>query len=449
MSMVIGYTSAYTSPADFSLRRDFKIGENEMSWVGGLLPLGAVLGGLLGGPSIENIGRKSTLLLSDVFFLVALAVNYFARDYYYLYISRALVGVGVGFASLTFPVYLGETIQPEVRGTLGLLPTTLGNIGILLCFLLGNLLEWRELAGIAMLLTIPFLVIFVWIIPETPRYYVSKDKLEQCRQSLEWLRGKKQDITKEFDELVRSQKEQALKNEGIKDLFTKANMRPLLICLSLMFFQQFSGINAVIFYTTTIFRGSGSTLPPLLCTTIVGVVNMLSTFIANALIDRLGRKILLYISSGSMAVCLGSLGLYYYVKDIMKLDVTQFGFVPLASLIVFALGFSLGFGPIPWLMMGEILPAKIRGPAASLATAFNWTSTFVITKTFPIMIATLGFCVTFWFYGVMVVLAGIFTVIFVPETRGRSLEDIEKLLSGQKTRRMSSVANLKPLPSTF
>ncbi|XP_044764963.1 facilitated trehalose transporter Tret1-like isoform X2 [Coccinella septempunctata] len=449
VSMLVGYTSGYTSPADKSLRNDFSIGDNEMSWIGGLMPLGAVLGGLLGGPSIDYFGRKWTLLLTDVFLMLAWSVNYFAQDYYYLYVSRSLVGVGVGFASLTFPVYLGETIQPEVRGTLGLLPTTLGNIGILVCFTVGMVLEWKDLAGIAVLMTLPFLLIFIWIIPETPRWYVSKDKLEDCKKSLEWLRGNKQDITKEFDDLVRNQKEQVLKNEKISDVFTRSNFKPLTICLTLMIFQQFSGINAVIFYTTSIFRASKSTLEPEICTIIIGVVNVCSTFIANALIDRLGRKMLLYISSVSMAVCLGTLGFYYYFKDVTNMDVTDYGFVPLASLIVFALGFSLGFGPIPWLMMGEILPAKIRGPAASIVTAFNWASTFVVTTTFPIMNKSLGSCYTFWFYGLMVVLGFIFTVICVPETRGKSLEDIERLMSGQEVRRMSSKANMKPLPSTF
>lgn len=449
VSMLVGYTSGYTSPADKSLRSHFGIGDNEMSWIGGLMPLGAVVGGLLGGPSIDFFGRKWTLLMTDAFLMLAWTMNYFAQDYYYLYVSRSLVGVGVGFASLTFPVYLGETIQPEVRGTLGLLPTTLGNIGILVCFTVGMLIDWKDLAGIAVLMTLPFLLIFIWIIPETPRWYVSKDKLEDCKKSLEWLRGSKQDITKEFDELVRNQKEQVLKNETISDVFTRSNLKPLTICLTLMIFQQFSGINAVIFYTTSIFSDSKSTLAPEICTIIVGAVNVFSVFIANALIDRLGRKILLYISSVSMAVCLGTLGSYYYSKDVIKMDVSEYGFVPLVCLLVFALGFSLGFGPIPWLMMGEILPAKIRGPAASVVTAFNWASTFVVTKTFPIMNKSLGSCYTFWFYGVMVVLGLIFTVICVPETRGKSLEDIERLMSDQKVRKMGSAANMKPLPSTF
>lgn len=450
VSMVIGYTSGYTSPADTSLRKDFNIGDQEMSWVGGLMPLGAVIGGLLGGPSIENLGRKWTLLVTDVLFIIAWAVNYFAKNYFYLYVSRSLVGIGVGIASLTFPVYLGETIQPEIRGTLGLLPTTFGNIGILICFLMGQLgLEWRELAGLATLLTIPFIAIFIWIIPETPRWYVSKGKLEQCKKSLEWLRGRDQDITKEFDTLVQSQKETELKSSSISDILSKSNLKPLAVVLSLMFFQQFTGINAVIFYTTSIFKASGSSLPAMTCTTIIGLVNMLSTFIANALIDKLGRKILLYMSSIAMIITLGALGGYYYCKDTLHVDVTEYGYVPLASLIVFVFGFSLGFGPIPWLMMGEILPAKVRGPAASVATAFNWISTFIITKTFPVMIEATGFAATFWFYGVMVIGALIFTIAFVPETRGRSLEDIEKLLSGQKVRKMSAATNLKPLPSTF
>lgn len=422
-----------------------------MTWITSLMPLGALGGGLLGGVLIENLGRKWTILLSDILFLAAFLVNYFAQNYIYMYVSRIIAGTSVGILSLTLPVYLAETVQPEVRGTLGLLPTAFGNIGILLCYLFGTFYEWKQLALVGVLLAIPFVIVF-WVIKETPRFLISKNKEEESRQSLQWLRGSKTNIDKEFHELKKNLQDEESEEsalESLKMLFSINHLKPMGIVLGLMAFQQWSGINAVIFYTTKIFTESGSNLNESVSTTIVGVVNFVSTFIAAALIDKLGRKVLLYISSVSLVLSLAVLGTYFYLKDVSKIDVGSIGFIPLASFIVYVLGFSLGLGPVPWLMMGEILPAKIRGPAASVATSFNWSCTFIVTNIFLKLSDLIGFHFTFWIFGIIMFAALLFTIFFVPETRGQSLADIERKLAGLKVRRMSSVANLKPMPSSF
>ncbi|ENN81138.1 hypothetical protein YQE_02505, partial [Dendroctonus ponderosae] len=452
VSMIIGYCSAYTSPASISLERDFNLDSAKLTWITSLMPLGALGGGILGGLLIENLGRKWTILLTDLLFLVAFIVNYFAQNYVYMYVSRIISGVSVGVLSLTLPVYLAETVQPEVRGTLGLLPTAFGNIGILLCYLFGTFYEWQQLALVGVVLSIPFVIVF-WVIRETPRFLISRGKEEETQQALQWLRGPNTNIEKEFHELQKSYQEETETDEtaceSLKVLFSLNNFKLMGIVLGLMAFQQWSGINAVIFYTTKIFKESGSTLDETISTTIVGVVNFISTFIAAIFIDKLGRKVLLYISAVSMVLSLGVLGAYFFLKDATDIDVGFLGFLPLASFIVYVLGFSLGFGPIPWLMMGEILPAKIRGPAASVATGFNWTCTFIVTKIFLLLADEIGFHFTFWIFGAIVFLSLLFTIFFVPETRGQSLADIERKLAGIKVRRMSSVANLKPMPSSF
>ena len=185
-------------------------------------------------------------------------------------------------------------------------------------------------------------------------------------------------------------------------------------------------------------------MDPNLCTIIVGIVNFGSTFVATALIDRLGRKILLYMSSVSMIVSLTTLGGFFYMK-INGMDVHAFSFLPLGSFVIYVIGFSLGFGPIPWLMMGEILPAKIRGSAASVATSFNWACTFIVTKTFSNVLEIIGQHGTFWLFGVICLIGLFFVICCVPETSGRSLEEIERGLTGP-VRRMSAVANMKPTP---
>lgn len=447
-SMVVGFSSAYTSPALVSMMdrniTSFEVTDQAGSWVGGIMPLAGLVGGILGGPLIEYLGRKNTILATATPFIISWLLIACATHVAMVLVGRALSGFSVGVASLSLPVYLGETVQPEVRGTLGLLPTAFGNIGILMCFVAGNYLDWSNLAFLGATLPVPFLLL-MFFIPETPRWYVSRGRDDRARKALQWLRGKKADVDPELKGIIRSHQdaERHASKSALLDLLKKANLKPLSISLGLMFFQQLSGINAVIFYTVSIFRDAGSTIDENLCTIIVGVVNFIATFIATMLIDRLGRKMLLYISAVAMIITLMTLGGFFYAKNSGQ-DVSQVGWLPLAAFVIYVLGFSLGFGPIPWLMMGEILPGKIRGSAASVATAFNWLCTFIVTKTFSDIILAIGTHGTFWLFGSICIVGLVFVIVYVPETQGKSLEDIERKMMG-RVRRMSSVANMKPL----
>ncbi|XP_046825430.1 facilitated trehalose transporter Tret1-like isoform X2 [Vespa crabro] len=448
-SLVVGYSTSYTSPALVSMQSNetemtFEVTKQMGMWIGSIMPLSALFGGIAGGPFIEYFGRRNTILGTAVPFIVAWVLIGLAQNIPMILIGRAICGFCVGITSLSLPVYLGETIQPEVRGSLGLLPTAFGNTGILMCFIAGMYLNWRYLALLGSTLPIPFLVL-MFAIPETPRWYISKGKTKRARKSLQWLRGKNVDITEELTtiEELHVESERDIQN-GLTELLKPNHLKPILISLGLMFFQQMSGINAVIFYTVQIFKDAGSTVDENISTIIVGIVNFLSTFIAAAVIDKLGRKMLLYISGVSMVITLVSLGSYFYINT-GDTDVSNIGWIPLISLIIYVIGFSLGFGPIPWLMMGEILPARIRGTAASIATAFNWTCTFVVTKTYEDFKGLIGAYGTFWFFGIICAIGLIFVNVWVPETRGRSLEEIEKRFAGP-VRRMSAVANMKPTP---
>lgn len=413
------------------------------------MPLVALVGGIFGGPLIEFIGRKYTIIVTNILFVLSWILIATAQNVYYIYVGRSVAGIAVGIASLVLPVYLGETLQPEVRGMLGLFPTAFGNGGILVCFIAGSYVNWSSLAYIGIAIAVPFFIL-MFLIPETPRWYVSKNKEKQAVKALKWLRGDG-DIKEEYSNLkcVATESDDERTN-NIKDLFRREHIRAILISLGLMLFQQFSGINAVIFYTTTIFKLAYTSIDENYCTIILGAVNFMSTFIATLVIDKLGRKILLFISGGAMIVTLGILSIYFYIKDNTTISIAEYGWVPLVTLLLYVLAFSLGFGPIPWLMMGEILPAKIRGSAASLSTAFNWMCTFVVTKTFANFIDGLQIWGTFLLFAGICMISILFIALFVPETSGRSLEDIEEKLTGRsRIRRMSSIANLKPMPTSF
>lgn len=395
------------------------------------MPLAALVGGIAGGPLIELLGRRRTIIMIAVPFFLGWMLIANAPNVIAIFAGRVFCGICVGVGSLAFPVYLGETIQPEVRGAIGLLPTAFGNIGILLAFFIGRYLDWSNLAFFGAALSVPFFLLMLFA-PETPRWYVTKRRPDEARKALQWLRGKNVNVDREMQDLTRSQAEADRQGgNAFKTLFSMKYAPAVMIALGLMLFQQLSGINAVIFYAGEIFENSGSTIDGNLSSIIIGVVNFVSTFIATALIDRLGRKMLLYMSSVSMIVTLVTLGAYYYIKDAMLVDVSAFGWIPLASLVIYVLGFSIGFGPIPWLMLGEILPSRIRGTAASLCTAFNWTCTFIVTKTFHNIIEAINMYGTVWLFSVICFIGLFFVIFFVPETRGKSLEEIEKKLTSR------------------
>lgn len=413
------------------------------------MPLAALAGGILGGPLVDYIGRRRTILFTAPPFFLGWMLIATAKIVHLVLIGRAICGLCVGIGSLAFPVYLGETIQPEVRGFLGLFPTAIGNIGILLCYAAGKYLDWSELAYLGSVLPIPFFILML-MIPETPQWYLSQGRSDDARKALQWLRGKNAKIDNEMRDIALSDAEVEAGDSTFKEIISRKYLKSISISLGLMFFQQLSGINAVIFYTVDIFKMSGSAVDEHLSTIIVGLVNFISTFIATALIDRAGRKILLYISSVTMTITLVILGSFFFVRDNLELDVTNLGWLPLTSVMIYLLGFSLAFGPIPWLMMGEILPARIRGAAASICTAFNWLCTFTVTKTFHNIIDAISPAGTFWLFGCICFIGLFFVIVCVPETRGKSLDEIENKLTGRasvRTRRMSSIANIKPLPS--
>lgn len=459
-SMAVGFSAGYTSPALASMASDnatFSVTEEEKSWIGSLMPLSALTGSIIGGYFIDALGRKMVILLCGPPFILAWLLIGSAVNIWMIYVGRAIGGFCIGLLTLTLPVYLGETIQPEIRGILGLLPTTIGNGGILICYLVGSYVNWWWLAYVGAIIPVVFTTLMCFV-PETPRWYISKDRVDDAERSLQWLRGSAADVEFELGAIQENYELAKQESSSFKDILSKQYARPFLLSTGLMLFQQLSGINAVIFYTVDIFEMSGSSISGHLSTIIVGVVNLLSTFVANSVIDKLGRKILLYASSGLMVVSLVSLGSFFYIKSYAENfppteegyaewqeSVANLSWLPLVSFMVYVIAFSLGWGPIPWLFMGEALPAKIRGPAASLVTALNWSCTFIITKTFPGLLKAIGPSSVFFMFTGIMTLGSLYTIFFVPETRGKTLEEIEEELSGRKMRRNRKISTTSGL----
>jgi MFS family permease len=243
-----------------------------------------------------------------------------------------------------------------------------------------------------------------------------RENNNEASSALKWLRGPQYDPTEEIAELQNDNEEQKANNLSAVEALTRpTSIRGLVICFGLMFFQQVSGINAVIFYTTDIFKAAGTGIDPEIATIIVGVMQVVATFVASLVVDRLGRRLLLLVSDSVMALCTLVLGIYFFMKSQDASSVDSIGWIPIVALCVFIVTFSLGFGPVPWLMMGELFASDVKGIAAPLTGTLNWfLGEIFIVK---------SFCG-------LSVLGTVFVFLVVPETKGKSLNEIQLMLSG-------------------
>jgi MFS transporter, SP family, xylose:H+ symportor len=405
--------------------------------------IGCIIGGLMGGWVSTHIGRKRGLVIAAVLFLLS-ALGAAAPEFPFAPIGhggpsymgffvfyRILGGIGVGLASMLSPMYIAEIAPPKVRGNLvawnqfaiifGMLVIYFVNFGISKtgsgdAWL--NTIGWRYmfLSG-----TIPaaLFLLLLFFVPETPRFLMLKGNESGARAVLSKL------VTPEEREQELSEIRASLSEHHSGKLFSYGALL-ILIGITLSVFQQFVGINVVLYYATDIFKGMGmSTNASLLQTIIVGAVNLAFTVVAVLSVDHFGRKPLQIIGALVMAVSMITLGADFWLGGK--------GMVALVAMLVYTAGFAVSWGPVTWVLLSEIFPNQIRGKAMAVAVAAQWVANYLVSWSFPILdenpylVAHFKHGFAYWIYGVMSILAALFMWRFVPETKGRSLEQMEKL----------------------
>ena len=261
-------------------------------------------------------------------------------------------------------------------------------IGIVEVISVGICGSWRWLTISCLFLTVLWIGC-IFFIPESPVHYITLKRYSDARESLEWLRGTN-DVEIEYEEIVRGVEESSRNSTaGFRELFKKENFLPFMIAMTLMLGQQFSGMNAVMFYANSIFEEANTGLSSSVENIIISIVQVVATMAGAVFMDKLGRRILLNMSSVFMGVSLGVLGWYFYIAEYNKDLAAKIDILPVASLSIFVAFFSIGFGPIPWLMMSELFSADIKSMASSITTSFNWTLAFVVTKFFTNLVDAL------------------------------------------------------------
>ncbi|KAI3359301.1 hypothetical protein L3Q82_002818 [Scortum barcoo] len=440
-----GYSLVYSSPVLPKLKSPdveprLRMDTEQAAWFGSIYSLGAAAGGLGAMLLNDMIGRKLSIMMSAVPSTIGYMLMGGAVDLWMLQLGRFLTGVAGGMTAASIPVYISEISHKSVRGALGSCPQITAVFGALALYALGLVVPWRWLA-VAGEVPALLMVVLLLFMPCSPRRLLSLGRQQQAEQALRWLRGAHYDIHIELNAIQHSINTQG--KVTWSELATPIYYRPIIISVVMRFLQQMTGITPILVYLESIFSQSKVSLEPRYDAAIVGAVRLFSVATAAVLMDKAGRKALLYTSS--MLMFLSSLTLTMISHTTacppgptphnitMSLDYislnasgdTTAGLIPLISTVVFIFGYAMGWGPITWLLMSEVLPLVARGVASGLCVTVSWLTAFMLTHAFTHLVDSYGLYVPYLCFTVVCVLCLLFNAVCIPETRGRSLEEIE------------------------
>lgn len=421
------------------ISNEFQITHHQQEWVVSSMMFGAAVGAIGSGWLNFRLGRKYSLMIGAVLFVIGSLCSALAPDVEVLIISRVLLGLAVGIASYTAPIYLSEIAPEKIRGSMISMYQLMITIGILAAYLSDTGFSysgsWRWMLGV---ITLPALLLFigVFFLPDSPRWLAVRGNNDKARRVLEKLRDSSEQAKRELDEIRESLQ---VKQSGWA-LFThnKNFRRVVYLGILLQVMQQFTGMNVIMYYAPKIFgmAGFASTSQQMWGTVIVGLVNLLATFIAIALVDRWGRKPTLKLGFLVMAVGMGVLG------TMMHLGIESIAekYFSIAMLLMFIIGFAMSAGPLIWVLCSEIQPLRGRDFGITVSTTTNWIANMIVGATFLTMLDKLGNANTFWVYAVLNLIFIIITVVLIPETKNVSLEHIERnLMKGKALRNIGEI----------
>jgi len=425
--MLFGYDTGVISGAILFIKQQFALSATLQEIVVSAVLLGAVIGAAVGGFLADRFGRRNIIILAAMLFILGGLGSALAPTVTWLVVARVVVGMAVGGASFISPLYISEVAPKEIRGSLVFLNQLAITSGIVLAYLVDygftNVAGgWRWMLALSAVPAI-LLGVGMWFMPESPRWLVGRNKGREAQSILTRIRSH-ENVDDEIEEIRDSLEQQSA---GWGQLFSSGIRKALIVGVGLAILQQITGINTVIYYAPTILQFSGfeSAAMSILGTIGIGAINVLFTLVAIWLIDRVGRRVLLLVGLVGMVLSLSVLGLAFQLPSLAS----SLSWIVVGSLMLYVASFAVGLGPVFWLLISEIYPLKVRAQAMSVATVANWAANLIVALTFLSLVQWIGRPFTFWLYALVGIGTWIFTYFLVPETKGRSLEDIQKAIS--------------------
>lgn len=432
--LLFGYDTAVISGAIGNLTEYFHLTPIETGWAISSALVGCLIGAFISDYLSNRFGRKTAMIISAVFFMLSSIGTAVPETFTLFVIFRIVGGVGIGIASMVVPMYIAEIAPPKRRGAL------VGNyqlaivIGIVVVYFVNYFIAlqgdatwnlntgWRWMFGSETIPSVLFLI-FIFLIPESPRWLFQKGKTSKAIRALEKLNDPADTL------LVQTEIENSLTqkdNNQWKNLANPIFKKALFVGIGLSILQQLTGINAILYYAPEIFKSLGNSADvSLMQTSILGVVNLIFTLLAIKLVDRMGRKPLLYIGSIGMTIALAVVGLFIYFNAL--------GTLVLPFLLLFMASFSISWGPIVWVLLSEIFPTKIRSLALAISVFIQWVANFIVAQVFPSMVENVWLkthfngAFPFYLFSIICLISLLFVWKNVPETKNKSLEQMNGL----------------------
>ena len=424
--LLFGYDTAVVAGAIGFIEKRYDLSSAMVGWVASCALIGCIAGAMFAGKLSDGIGRKKVLILSAILFAVSSIGILLPMSLDWFIFFRIIGGLGIGIASMLAPMYISEIAPAPIRGRL----VSINQLGIvsgilLIYFVNATIAGWHDEAwnvsigwwwmfGSGVFPSVIFLAL-LFFVPESPRWLAQKQRWNDAEFILAKVNGARKAKT-ELDEIkVALNIEKSSFSDIVKPGVRKALMIGIILCI----FSQVTGINAIMYYAPEIFKATGdASSSALMQTVLVGVINVLFTLVAIKYVDKWGRRTLLLVGSSGMAVCLAIVGSAFYFGFAE-------GYLVLIAILAYISFFAISLGPLAFVVISEIFSNRNRGAAMSVCIFFLWTSVYLVSQTFPMLLASIGSAFTFWIYMVMAIVAFFFILKMIPETKGKSLEEIE------------------------
>lgn len=440
---LFGYDEAVISGTISEVSTQFNLNDGMKGWFVSSALLGAIIGVLFGGALGDNIGRKKTMILSAVLFTVSMMGCAVSGTFIELVLFRIVGGMGIGLASIVCPLYISEISVPEHRGLLVSLYQLAVTIGVVAAYIINDQLldlaqsgqvfgeffhkifvgeYWRGMLGMGIIPSILFLVI-VLCIPESPRWLITKDKINRAENIFSRIYCSKDEIKQQVAATLEVSKNSDAERSEFKLLFQPGIFKALIIGMSIAILGQFMGVNAVLYYGPEIFKDAGlASDDALFYQVIVGLANMLTTVVAMFIIDKIGRKKLIYYGVSGMIISLLLIAAYFIWGKAMQISSIYL----LVFFVLYIVCCAGSICAVVWVILSEMYPIKVRAVAMSIASFALWIGTFLIGQLTPWLLTNITPAGTFLLFAVCCVPYVLIMWKAVPETTGKSLEEIEK-----------------------